>query len=58
MTKLIVTFPNFANAPKNRCVCMYVYIYICVCVYIHVCTYVQLRSHHLGGQKENNDRSF
>ena len=40
VTKLIVAFRNFANAPKKSssyvCVCMYIYIYIYIYVFIYM----------------------
>jgi hypothetical protein len=57
MTKLIVAFRNFADAPKKRVACnnikmtvrveyrvmpIYTYAYIYICIYIYIRTYSQV----------------
>jgi len=37
MMRLIVTFRNFENAPKNEASCACAYLYVRACVYVCVC---------------------
>ena len=41
-TKLLVTFRNFANAPKNEHTHTHTYIYIYVCVFIYIYIYIYI----------------